>query len=57
MSFVWPLALLSLAIVPLAIALYILAQQRRPKYAARFTNLDLLANVVESAPNWRRTTE
>jgi len=54
MSFVWPLALLTLAVVPLAIALYILAQQRRPKYAARFTNLDLLANVVESAPNWRR---
>ena len=54
MSFVWPLALLSLAIVPLAVALYILAQYRRPKYAARFTNLDLLANVVDKSPNWRR---
>ena len=54
MSFVWPLALLSLVLVPLAVALYVLAQYRRPKYAARFTNLDLLANVVESAPNWRR---
>jgi len=54
MSFVWPLALLSLVLVPLAIALYVLAQTRRPKYAARFTNLDLLANVVDKSPNWRR---
>jgi Ca-activated chloride channel family protein len=54
MSFVWPLALLSLVVVPLAVALYVWAQTRRPKYAARFTNLDLLANVVERAPNWRR---
>lgn len=54
MSFVWPLALIGLALVPLAIAMYVLAQYRRPKYAARFTNLDLLANVVEKTPNWRR---
>jgi Ca-activated chloride channel family protein len=54
MSFVWPLALLGLVLVPLAIALYVLAQMRRPKYAARFTNLDLLANVVDKSPNWRR---
>ena len=54
MSFAWPLALLGLALVPMAIAMYVLAQYRRPKYAARFTNLDLLANVVEKTPNWRR---
>lgn len=54
MSFVWPLALLGLIVVPLAVAMYVWAQYRRPKYAARFTNLDLLANVVERAPNWRR---
>ncbi|MGB4862884.1 MAG: VWA domain-containing protein [Tepidiformaceae bacterium] len=54
MSFAWPLALVALILVPLAIALYVLAQYRRPKYAARFTNLDLLANVVEKTPGWRR---
>lgn len=54
MSFVWPLALLALIVVPLAVALYIWSQFRQPRYAARFTNLDLLANVVDSAPNWRR---
>jgi len=54
MSFAWPLALLSLWLVPIAVALYVLAQYRRPKYAARFTNLDLLANVVDKTPGWRR---
>ncbi|MEO8541866.1 MAG: VWA domain-containing protein [bacterium] len=54
MSFVWPLALLSLILVPVVVALYILVQRRRPKYAARFTNLDLLANVVDKTPGWRR---
>ena len=53
-GFVWPLALLSLVLIPLLVALYVWAQYRRPKYAARFTNLDLLANVVDRTPNWRR---
>ena len=53
-GFAWPLALLSLALVPLLVALYIWVQFRRPKYAARFTNLDLLANIVDKAPNWKR---
>jgi Ca-activated chloride channel homolog len=33
---------------------YVLAQRRRSRYAMRFTNLDLLANVVDRAPRWRR---
>jgi Ca-activated chloride channel homolog len=54
MSFEWPLALLGLALVPLALLGYVLVQRRRMRYAARFTNLDLLANVVERSPRWRR---
>lgn len=54
MSFGWPLALLGLLLVPLVVAAYLLAQRRRVRYAARFTNLDLLANVVERSPGWRR---
>lgn len=54
MSFAWPIALLGLVLVPLFVSLYVLAQLRRPKYAARFTNLDLLANVVDKSPGWRR---
>ena len=46
--------LLLLLLVPLAIAAYLLAQRRRPQYAARFTNLDLLATVVPRRPGWRR---
>jgi Ca-activated chloride channel family protein len=53
-TFEWPLALLLLLLVPLAIAGYLLIQRRRITYAARFTNLDLLANVVERSPGWRR---
>ena len=54
MSFEWPLGLLALLVVPLGVALYLFAQRRRSKYAVRFTNLDLLANVVQSRPNWKR---
>jgi Ca-activated chloride channel family protein len=54
MSFEWPLLLFGLLLVPLALLGYLLVQRRRPKYAVRFTNLDLLANVVERSPGWRR---
>jgi Ca-activated chloride channel family protein len=54
MSFAWPTALLALALVPLLLLAYVLVQRRRVKYALRFTNLPLLANVVDRAPRWRR---
>jgi len=54
LTFDWPAALLGLLIVPLAVAAYLLVQKRRSRYAVRFTNLDLLANVVERTPGWRR---
>jgi Ca-activated chloride channel homolog len=41
-------------LVPLAVFAYIRAQRRRARYAVRFTNLDLLANIVEGSPGWRR---
>jgi Ca-activated chloride channel homolog len=54
MSFASPLLLWALLLVPLALAGYWLVQRRRIKYAARFTNLDLLANVVDASPGRRR---
>jgi Ca-activated chloride channel family protein len=54
MSFEWPVALLALLVIPLALLAYYAVQQRRVRYAVRFTNLDLLANVVEETPGWRR---
>jgi Ca-activated chloride channel family protein len=54
MSFAWPLMLLTLALIPVLVLAYVLVQRRRVKYAMRFTNLDLLANVVDRSPGWRR---
>lgn len=54
MTFGWPLMLFGLLLVPLAVGLYVLAQRRRALYAVRFTNLDLLANLVPRRPGWRR---
>jgi Ca-activated chloride channel homolog len=54
MSFADPGYLLLLALVPLAGISYTLAQRARRRYAVRFTNLDLLENVVTGRPQWRR---
>ena len=49
MSLEWPGFLWALALIPVSILAYLLAQRRRTRYAVRFTNLDLLANVVSLA--------
>ena len=54
MSLQWPGFLWALALVPVAVLAYLLGQRRRTSYAVRFTNLDLLANVVSRSPGWRR---
>jgi Ca-activated chloride channel homolog len=54
MSFASPALLLGLLAVPVLLGLYLLVQRRRGRYAVRFTNVDLLANLVPKAPAWRR---
>lgn len=54
MTFATPWLLWGLLFVPIALLAYWLIQRRRIKYAARFTNLDLLANVVDASPGRRR---
>ena len=54
MSFAWPAFLWGLLLVPVAGVLYLLAQRRRKRHAVRFTNLELLANLVPRTPGWRR---
>ncbi len=54
MSFAWPVALWALLLVPTAVALYLALQRRRKRHVVRFTNLDLLSNLVPRLPGWRR---
>jgi len=52
-SFARPLFLVALLAVPLAVALYVLLERRRARYAVTYTNVDLLASVAAGRP-WRR---
>ena len=54
MTFASPELLVGLLLVPLAIAVYLFVQRRRSRYAVRFTNVDLLANIAPKTPAWRR---
>ena len=54
MSFGTPLLLLGLLALPLIVFAYRRLQRRPTKYAVRYTNLDVLAGVVESTRSWRR---
>ncbi|MGY1744814.1 VWA domain-containing protein [Blastococcus sp. SYSU D00695] len=54
MTFQAPLWLLGLLAVVALVALYVVLQLRRKKYAARFTNVALLGTLVPKRPGWRR---
>jgi Ca-activated chloride channel homolog len=53
-SFGTPLLLLGLLLLPLLLLAYRRLQRRPSRYAVRYTNLDVLASVVESTRSWRR---
>jgi Ca-activated chloride channel family protein len=54
MTFATPVALVALVLIPALLVAYLVVQRRRVKYAMRFTNLPLLAGVVDRSPRWRR---
>src|SRR5207253_6156325 len=53
-TFQWPEALAALAVVPLLVGLYVVADRRRREAGARFGNPALLPNVVDRRPGLRR---
>ena len=53
MSFGHPLLLLTLLVLPLAVAVYFWLDRRRAKYAMTFTNMDVLASVMVGLQNLR----
>ena len=54
LSFQWPLLLPALLVVPAVIAAGVLVDRRRARYPVAFTNLGVLASVVEEQRSRRR---
>jgi Ca-activated chloride channel family protein len=54
MSFGSPLLLLTLLALPLIVLGYVWLRRRPARYAVRYTNLDVLADVAASNRSWRR---
>ncbi len=54
MTFQAPVWLWLLAASVALVGLYIAVQLRRKKFAARFTNVDLLSRLIPKRPGWRR---
>jgi Ca-activated chloride channel family protein len=53
-TFAWPLALLGLLAIPVAVAAYVVHDRRRARAAAQWGNPALLPNLVPAAPGLRR---
>ena len=54
MSFATPLLLIGLLLLPALVLAYRRLQRRPTKYALRYTNLEVLAGVVDTTWSWRR---
>ena len=54
MSFVWPLALASLLVVPLIVGVYWWLLRRRRRQALRYSSVALLRSVLPRRKRWQR---
>ncbi|MFL5962542.1 MAG: vWA domain-containing protein [Gaiellaceae bacterium] len=54
MTFEWPLSLLALLALPLAAIAYAAVERRRARFALRFTNVDVLLELMPTPPPARR---
>jgi Ca-activated chloride channel family protein len=53
-SFTWPLALLSLLVVPALLAAYLWIQRRRRRQAVRYSSVALLRSLLPRRKRWQR---
>ena len=53
-TFLWPVALLGLLVVPAAVLFYVVVQRRHRREAERFGAPPLVAGLVSARPGWRR---
>lgn len=54
MHFTWPLVLLALVLIPLAVAVYVWALRRRRRFAVRYASLSLIRAALPKRSRWRR---
>ncbi len=54
MSFIWPLMLVGLIVIPLGVALYVVLQRRRSRAVARYGTLGLVQTAAGTGIGWRR---
>ena len=54
MGVLWPAFLLLLLVIPLIIAVYVLALKRRRRYAVRYSSLSLIRQAMPGGLRWRR---
>src|SRR5262249_19003093 len=54
MAFDWPLVLIALLVVPLAIAVYVWLQRRKRRFAVRYASLSLIRDALPRRTRWRR---
>ncbi len=54
MGVLWPAFLLLLLVIPLIIAVYVLALKRRRRYAVRYSSLSLIRQAMPGGIRWRR---
>ena len=54
MELSWPLALIGLAVIPLAVAVYWWLLRRRRRFAVRYASLSLIRDAVPKRSRWRR---
>lgn len=54
MSFLWPVMLFSLLLLPLLVVVYLRQQQRRQRLTASFRTLGRVDAAAKSTPNWQR---